>query len=90
MPLMGLLDSGSRAGMTEPLADFHRGLGEIGFTEEQNVAVEYRWASGHYDQIPDLALELVRPVTIIVAICAEIVFRSTTRLEGALCRLLMF
>jgi hypothetical protein len=51
-PLMGLLDSGSRAGMTEPLADFYRGLGEIGFTEEQNVAAEYRWASGHMIKYP--------------------------------------
>ena len=68
MPLIGFLDSGSRAGMTEPLAGFHRGLGEIGFTEGQNVAVEYRWGGGRYDHLPALALELVRrPVTIIVA-----------------------
>lgn len=68
MPVIGFLDSGSRAGMTEPLGGFHRGLGEIGFTEGQNVAVEYRWASGHYGELPNLALELVqRPVTVIVA-----------------------
>ena len=68
MPVIGFLDSGSRAGMTEPLAGFHRGLGEVGFAEGQNVAVEYRWASGHYEELPDLALELVqRRVAVIVA-----------------------
>jgi hypothetical protein len=32
----------------------------VGFTEEQNVQIEYRWAGGHYDRLPALADELVK------------------------------
>jgi putative ABC transport system substrate-binding protein len=34
------------------LGPFHQGLKETGFVEGQNVAVEYRWAQGHYDRYP--------------------------------------
>jgi putative ABC transport system substrate-binding protein len=48
---------------------FARGLSESGFIEGQNVAIEYRWASGQYDRLPALAGELVRrPVNVIVAV----------------------
>jgi putative ABC transport system substrate-binding protein len=67
-PVIGFLDSGSPAGMTETLAAFHRGLAETGWTGGQNVAIEYRWAEGGYDRLPALAAELVaRPVAVIVA-----------------------
>jgi putative ABC transport system substrate-binding protein len=66
--VIGFLDSGSPTGMKETLAAFHRGLAEAGYTEEQNVTVEYRWARGRYDQLRALAPELVaRPVAVIVA-----------------------
>jgi putative ABC transport system substrate-binding protein len=68
MPVIGFLDSGTRAGMDANLAGFHRGLGEQGFTEGKNVAIEYRWAEGRYDRLPALAAELVRKqVTAIAA-----------------------
>jgi putative ABC transport system substrate-binding protein len=67
-PVIGFLDSGARANMEPNLAAFHRGLGEAGFTEGQNVAIEYRFAEGHYDRLPALAAELVRkPVAVIAA-----------------------
>jgi putative ABC transport system substrate-binding protein len=67
-PVVGFLDSGSPAGMTETLAAFHRGLAETGYTEGQNLTIEYRWAQGRYDRLPVLAAELVaRPVAVIVA-----------------------
>jgi putative ABC transport system substrate-binding protein len=68
MPVIGFLDSGARTGMDANLAGFHRGLGEQGFTEGNNVAIEYRWAEGHYDRLPALAAEFVRrPVAVIAA-----------------------
>jgi putative ABC transport system substrate-binding protein len=59
-PVIGFLDSGARTGMDANLAGFHRGLAEMEFTEGRNLAIEYRWAQGRYDQLPVLAAELVR------------------------------
>src|SRR5271154_3485790 len=45
-----------------------RGLRESGFTEGQNVRIEYRWAEDRYDRLPALADELVREnVSVILA-----------------------
>jgi putative ABC transport system substrate-binding protein len=68
VPVIGFLDSGSSPGMSDNLAAFHRGLGEAGYTEGQNLAIDYRWAEGKYERLPALAAELVRrPVAVIAA-----------------------
>src|SRR5262252_1039565 len=68
MPVIGFMSTLSRENILKPLAGFHQGLKEAGYIEGQNVAIEYRWAQGNYDRLPELAADLVRrKVTVIVA-----------------------
>jgi putative tryptophan/tyrosine transport system substrate-binding protein len=59
-PVIGYLGATSRDKDVRALAAFHQGLKGLGFAEGENVAVEYRWAEGRYDQLPVLAADLVR------------------------------
>ena len=68
LPEIGFLFGASKESAMPYLPGLRRGLTETGFTEGQNVAVEYRWADMHFDRLPELAEELVRrQVAVIVS-----------------------
>jgi putative tryptophan/tyrosine transport system substrate-binding protein len=68
IPVIGFLHSETPDAVHAYLVAFHRALSEAGFTEGQNVAIEYRWAEGQYDTLPKLVADLAsRSVTVIVA-----------------------
>jgi putative tryptophan/tyrosine transport system substrate-binding protein len=60
VPVIGFLHSASAAAYAHLVAAFHKGLSEAGYSEGQNVAIEYRWSEGHNERLPALAAELVR------------------------------
>jgi putative tryptophan/tyrosine transport system substrate-binding protein len=58
LPVIGFMSGRSRGESTSVVNAFHKGLAESGFSEGRNVIVEYRWADGQYDRLPELAREL--------------------------------
>ena len=69
MPVIGFLSGRSTKDSARLVDAFGRGLRSAGYTEGKNLSVEYRWAEGKLDRLPDLAADLVRrPVTVLVAV----------------------
>jgi putative ABC transport system substrate-binding protein len=68
VPMIGLLGTTTAQGWGGLTAAFHQGLGEAGYTEGRNVAIEYRWAEGQYERLTQMANDLVRhSVSVLVA-----------------------
>jgi putative tryptophan/tyrosine transport system substrate-binding protein len=67
LPVVGYLGNLSADTFAPRLAAFRKGLGEAGYVEGRNVAIEYRWAKGQYDRLPALAAELARRQPAVIA-----------------------
>jgi putative tryptophan/tyrosine transport system substrate-binding protein len=71
MPVIGFLNAGSPAQYAAYVTAFRRGLTETGYLEGRNVAIEYRWAEGRYERMPELVDDLVRHQVAVIAVTAS-------------------
>jgi putative ABC transport system substrate-binding protein len=72
LPLIGFMSSRSSKDSEPHSAAFLRGLSEAGYIPAQNARIEYRWANGHYERLPEIASELVKlPLAALVAAGGE-------------------
>jgi putative ABC transport system substrate-binding protein len=77
MPVIGVLHGVSAAQWANRMVGFNKGLGEAGFAEGRNVAIEYRWAEGQFDRLPAMAVDLVRhKVAVICAGAGDVAIRA--------------
>jgi putative tryptophan/tyrosine transport system substrate-binding protein len=59
-PVIGFLNSASPQPFANYVSGFRVGLKQTGYVDGQNVTIEFRWAEGHYDRLPEMAADLVR------------------------------
>src|SRR5262245_6123157 len=80
MPVIGFLSGRSPPEAASALGEFRQSLGDVGYIENKNVSIEYRWAEGRYDQLAGLAADLVsRRVGLIAAVGgAELAAKTAT------------
>src|SRR5690348_7245110 len=67
LPLVGFVDGGSLDASASRAAAFRKGLNETGYVEGRNVAVEYHWLEGRYDNLPVLMADLVHRQVAVIA-----------------------
>jgi putative tryptophan/tyrosine transport system substrate-binding protein len=68
-PVVGILGAPAPGPLRDQIAAFRQGMTQFGYVEGENVLIEYRWAEGHYERLPDMANDLVaRPANVIVAL----------------------
>jgi putative ABC transport system substrate-binding protein len=60
MPVIGFLSVSFAGDQLHWLAAFRKGLNETGYVEGHNVSIEYRWAEGQYNRLPELLADLIR------------------------------
>jgi putative ABC transport system substrate-binding protein len=67
LPIVAAVSGRSRLAEERSEAAFHKGLGETGYVDRQNVTVEYHWVEGRYDRLPALMADLVRRHVAVIA-----------------------
>jgi putative tryptophan/tyrosine transport system substrate-binding protein len=72
VPVVGYLAIGSLRPFAQTVAAFNRGLNEIGFVDGHNVRIEYRWAEGRNDRLPEFAADLVHHDAAVIAALGDV------------------
>jgi len=67
MPVIGVVSTGAPESAPYRMTAFRQGLNEAGYVEGQSVAIEYRWAEGRYELMPELVADLLRRRVAIIA-----------------------
>ena len=67
MPVVGFLNGASAENYARFVREFRRGLNSMGFIEGQNVTIEFRWADGHYERLPEMVADLIRRGVAVIA-----------------------
>ena len=85
VPVIGFLGIATPAPFAPFVAAFHEGLRETGYAEGRNVAVEYRWAEGNADRLPELAADLAaRKVDVIATIGGSLAVHEARRATSSI------
>jgi putative ABC transport system substrate-binding protein len=66
-PIVGFLSGRSQEDSAADAAAFRQGLNEMGYVDGRNVTLEYRWAEGRNERLPELAADLVRRGVVAIA-----------------------
>jgi putative tryptophan/tyrosine transport system substrate-binding protein len=77
LPVVGVLHGVAATQWADRMTGFHKGLGEAGFVEGRNVAIEYRWAEGKFERLAAMAADLVnRQAAVILAGAGDVAIRA--------------
>jgi putative ABC transport system substrate-binding protein len=66
-PVVGFLHSSTPHSYAPFVEAFYAGLNDMGFVQDRNLAIEFRWAENHPERLPTLAAELVRRRVAVIA-----------------------
>lgn len=80
LPVIGFMSGRSPEDSAHLVTAFRQGLRDGGFVEGKNVAIEFRWARGQYDQLPTLAVDLIsHKVAVLAAVGGDVAAATAKR-----------
>jgi len=84
MPVIAFIRDGSADGNARNVTGFRKGLTEAGYTEGQNVSIEYYWLEGKYDRLPGLLADLIRRQVSVIATPGNIPTRAAKKATASI------